>query len=133
MSSSSPYPDDRRNVEQPVPAETPSQPSPAGDPSLLDKVLEHTSEVGDAEGTLDRAETEALHGVARRYWGQPLAVEPVGRELVQAMLAAMLPPSNNSLQDREMVSRQIAQTLIDDPLGNERLTVIWQRLCEEGT
>ena len=98
---------------------------------LLRKVLQHTTELGNADEPLSRREVEALRGVVNRHRGQPLAVEPVARELVDAMLVSLLPSAGNGAETRRAVAGQVAQTLLDDQTGSARLAAIWKRLCEE--
>ena len=89
------------------------EPGEPADRELLDRVLEQTL-ARINEGVLFEApDMNALKEVARRYRGQPLSLEPVAVELVQAALRP-----------------QVARMLIDDPTAHDRLQGFWDRLSQ---
>ena len=131
--SSSPDRDNRSFAAENVSASEPLRPASPAESSLLKEILQHTSEIGGDGEPLERREREALADVVRRYRGRPLDVEPVAAELVGAMLVTLLPSPANSAEDRAVVARHVAQTLLDDPRCQDRLAAIWKRCCEEET
>lgn len=131
--SSSPDHEKRRETPETRPGQSPpSPPRSLVDTTLLDKVLRHTSAVA-SDDPVDSAEMEALHKVVERHRGKPLVVEPIARELIQAVLLTQLPARRNTPELRQDVAALIAQTLMGDPVASERLTALWNRLCEGKT
>ena len=129
MSSSASDP--QRTVAAPETVGTGQSPSPdrSPEPSLLEDVLRRTllanpPDVGEA------TDIDALRGVARRHRGRPLEFDPVTVELVEAALGPQLRARAASPAAWRAMSRQIAQTLFEDPILRDRLRSFWGRLCE---
>jgi len=120
-------------VERPAPAETPSQPPPGTDPALLEKVLQHTSEIGNSNETIDPNEMKALQEVVRHYQGKPLTLQPIAEELVGAVLRSHFPAQCKSDEFRAALSAEIAQSLMEDPLAQDRMAALWHRLGGDKT
>jgi hypothetical protein len=96
--------------------------------NLLDQVLRQTALASASEGPADPATLAALAEVARRYAGEPFALEPVAVELVHASLTSQLPMLATPGRDWKAVSARIAQALFDDPVAHDRLADLWKRL-----
>ncbi len=104
--------------------------SPAPDPDLLETVLRETEELLDGDQAPDGREKDALRDVARRHGGDPLCLDPVTVELVQAVVGSRFRSRPDSVDFwREMVL-QVARSLFDDPVSHERLRALWARLRE---
>ena len=124
MSSSASSPQDSSGRPQPAPPSE-SQSKQPPDPALLEKVLRETSDICSAGSPLDGADREALTEVARRHRGEPLTLEPVGVELVQAVLRSHFPTQPHASQLWQALTVQIALTLFDDPASHDRLQALW--------
>jgi len=114
------------------PAQSREQPTAEenGYRALLDLVLQQTllaqgTEVDEKSDTLD-----ALVEVARRRSGEPFALDPVAIELVQTALRNPFRGLVKSDQQWQTMTRQVAQTLYDDPTSHDRLSSLWRRLGE---
>jgi hypothetical protein len=116
---------------------TPTQPvSPAGrtyERSLLESVLQQTLEDSEAGVPLEDADSQALSEVVRRHRGQPLTLEPIAVELVQAVLWTHYGRLASSPEFWRTVSAEVAQTLFDDPVASPRLERLWHRLGRIGS
>jgi hypothetical protein len=98
--------------------------------ALLDLVLHQTllAEGGQIE---DKSETlDALVEVARRRSGEPFALDPVAIELVQTALKNPFRRLITNNEEWQAMTRQVAQTLCDDPASYDRLSSMWRRLGE---
>ena len=109
------------------PAPEPS-PDVLSERSLLDEVLSQT------EASFQSGQPEELSNlapfleVARRYPNQPLVLEPIGIELVQAALKNYFQKLNISSEKRRKMVISIACTLFEDPVTRERLKKFWNQL-----
>ena len=132
MSASASGPQD--SSRRPQPASAPQSPSePAADPDLLERVLQETSELCSTGGPLEGAEREALEEVARRHHGEPLSLDPIGIELVQAVLQSHFPAQPHASQLWQALTVQIALTLFEDPASHDRLQSLWVGLGGSGS
>jgi len=93
--------------------------------SLLDEVLQNTLSLSSV-APLELAD---LIDVGRRYFGQPLAWQPIAVELVQVVLKHRLPAVTASSEQREM-AEQIAESLMEDPHCESRLRSFWEQIME---
>ncbi len=116
-------PGDAQRPEQPA---QPLSPKNSIDKALLDRVLQETM----AAVSVGPQELSALLDVARKYHGQPLTLEPVAVELVEAILRFRLPALQLSDPQRREMLTQIAELLLEDPPSAERLRRLWDRLKE---
>lgn len=109
-------------------AQRPERPAaqPPVDRNLLEKVLQETMAVV----SVGPNELSALIDVGRRHAGQPLALEPVAVELVDAILRHRLPSINMQGPSRHEMLVQIAEAMLDDPRSEQRLKGLWARLTE---
>jgi hypothetical protein len=125
MSSSSFNPDDAAG-------QVPSQPRQAErekpEGSLLEKVLQETLLGG--EGSPDEPLLAALGEVARRHKGQPLSLDPVLVDLIEAIVRINLGQSAVKDAQLGLMPRQIAETLWNDLPSRDRLERFWTRLGE---
>ncbi len=94
---------------------------------LLEKVLEETRGVWDMEEAADQADRQALREVARRHEGQRLTVD-LAAELVGTIVRAHFPALAGHPELCGSVSRQVAETLLQDPVAQGRLEALWRRL-----
>lgn len=127
--SSASGPQDFADAPQPESQRPDSQPGHRR--ALLERVLRQTLLDDERDGPLDEADRRALAEVARRHRGKPLTLEPVGVDLVQAVLMTHFA----GLADRpgfwRRVSLPIAETLLDDPVARGRIETLWDRFCRE--
>lgn len=100
------------------------------DPATWRQVLEKTLTAPNPAERLSDRDREALLEVARRHPDQPFALEPVGVELVQAMLGAYFDVRGDSPEPWRSMARPIAQSLCSDPELERRLVALWARLGE---
>lgn len=97
---------------------------------LLDQILQTTLSLGrGGNDPLTPEELRTLTVVAKRRGGEPLSVE-TAMELVQAVLRLRFRALADSRDQWERMTRQIAETIFDDPQANERLRTLWALLCE---
>ncbi|HUT09710.1 MAG TPA: hypothetical protein VMY42_04380 [Thermoguttaceae bacterium] len=59
---------------------------------------------------------------------KPLTLEPVGVELVEAVLRNHFPTQPHASQLWQAINVRIALTLLEDPVSRERLEALWIRL-----
>ena len=112
-------------AEQTVP-----DPKPTPDASLLEQVLRETLVAADSGEPLDPADTQTLVAVARRHRNSPLRLDPVAVDLVQSILQGRFRHLSGRPEFLATMSRQIAETLMDDPQTRQRLEAFWSRLSE---
>jgi hypothetical protein len=98
------------------------------DASVLERVLEETVSATSDE-PLSQRELDVLRAVAEKHGSCPLELEPVGVELVGAMVGLRF-PMIKSEELREEMSGQIAESMFDVPEVRERLELLWSKLCE---
>lgn len=112
---------------------SPIDPSrPAAEPTggLLDRVLEQTFRRLRAQGGLEDADAAALVDVARRRRGEPFSLDPVGSDLVRAVLTDALAPSVTPPPHFDALVAQVTQTLGEDVTSRARLERLWLELNE---
>ena len=114
---------------QPASAQGSSPTSAVHDRALLDSVLRQTLEESTSGEELDPAEKTALLEVAGRHRGQPLSLDPIVLELVEAVLRTHFRNLAGSSEFWRLISAQIARSLFDDPVAHSRLELFWDRLC----
>ena len=127
MSPSAPGPQDSSDPRQPAREDGPPPPidGQIDDPALLERVLRETAAVCNVDEPLEEGDREALEEVAGRHRGERLTLEPVGVELVQAVLRRHFPALARSSGPWEGISRQIALSLLSDPPSRERMEAFW--------
>lgn len=97
---------------------------------LLDQILQTTLSLGrGGNDPLSPEELRTLTAVAKRRGGEPLSVE-TAMELVQVVLRLRFRSLADSRDQWERMTRQIAETIFDDPQSNDRLRSLWTLLCE---
>jgi hypothetical protein len=100
------------------------------DEHLLQNVLNQTLAAMDEGQAVDDAERQALQTVVERYPDSELCLEPIGEQLVSAMLAARFRCLEYPPEVWENLAPQIARTLWEDPTSRARLLELWTRLNE---
>ena len=95
------------------------------DSSVLEDAIRNTL-AGDTRRELRPEELESLLQVARRHRGIPFALEPVAIDLIDALLTVRFTKDGF----KPDMAREIATSLFDAPVSNERLESLWQRLKE---
>lgn len=119
-SASNSNPSGHHPIEKEAPSPSPGDSAPR---KFLQEVLRETAaSIGTSVGEL--ADPEVLREVAQRYRGYPFELEPVLVEMVHAALENQF---QKTIGDRFM-SRQIAESLFEDPAAHERLKQLWARL-----
>ena len=98
-------------------------------PELLEQVLAATLQLTGPDEPLQPEEMRALVNVAKQRKSEPLSVETI-MELVQSALRPRFRRLVGSTVQWEQMTRQIAQTLFEDPQSKSRLQQLWDRLCE---
>ena len=107
--------------QTPAPARGDSAPR-----KLLQEVLQKTaSSMNPSDG--EPADPEVLREVARRHRDRPFELEPVLIELVHASLKSQNPLFGAADSDWHL-SRQLAESLFEDPAAHERMKLLWERL-----
>ena len=99
------------------------------DQQLLDQVLEATLVLSPDDTPLTDEELRKLRLVARQRGGEELTVDTV-MELVQAVLRLRYRRLAASAEVWEKLTRQIAESLFNDPRAQEKLRSLWTSLCE---
>jgi hypothetical protein len=117
---------DRDGSERSVPSDPPRRPPPL-DRQDLEELLERTLTFREPDGPEDR---EPFLQVARRHRGEPFNVDPIGTDLVRAVLEASVLPPGTTAEASQAMCREIAGTLSADPQTSERLLAFWARLSE---
>jgi hypothetical protein len=96
---------------------------------LLEQVLAATLQLTGPDEPLQPEEMRALVNVAKQRKNEPLSVETI-MELVQSALRLRFRRLAGTTAQWEHMTRQIAQTLFEDPQAKSRLQQLWDRLCE---
>jgi hypothetical protein len=99
------------------------------DRGILESILQRALVAPDLDDAALTSQVEALAEVARRHRGEPLSMEPVGAELVEAALRAQYGVTGPHPLWRSM-SLEIARMLLEDPVSSGRLRRLWDRLLE---
>ncbi|MBI4586190.1 MAG: hypothetical protein HY717_19440 [Planctomycetes bacterium] len=102
----------------------------AGDLKFFQDILQHTLVSPNPAETVTPEEYEALLEVARRHRGEPLGLDPIAVELVQAMLKSYFRISKELPELWNDMAHEIARTLYEDKTLSERLTRLWSKLVE---
>lgn len=126
-------PADRQPQSQPASADTRPTGSAAAEPapSMLDDVVAETSELLTTPQDLPSETRAALINVARQFAGQPLALDPAGTALVEALLRTEFPVLAERPPLLARTARAIAQSLLNDPDARLRVEHLWAQLGEE--
>lgn len=111
-----------------VPEDQPDQSNRVPDRSLLEDVLAET--LSTSNQPIDPAELQSLQQVARRYPDQPISLEPIGVELVMAILQLRFPGARDSDTAWQRMSSTIAESMLDVPEIQRRLEKFWTKLSE---
>lgn len=110
--------------------ESPLLPGQVADPDLLEKVLRETLAASDPEVPMSPGEWEALREVAQRHTDLGLSLDPVVIQLVTAILVTRFRDVECPAELWQVLARQIAGTLWEDPTSRARLHALWGRLIE---
>lgn len=107
-----------------------SQPEDELTDSLLGRMLAAAKDQIATPAEAEPNVTRAMEEVARRHPGEALVLEPVGIELIEALIAAQFPlfASRDTLRAR--AAKAIAQSLLSDPHARVRLENLWATLGE---
>lgn len=97
---------------------------------LLHAVVKQTLE---GELKLRGDELAELQAIAKRHAGQPLALEPVGREMIACLLRRRLPDLRDKAQLTWEMAEAVAQSLLENPDTFSRWDELWRRLGESQT
>lgn len=123
MNSATPSPADRQ------PAEAAHDSEAVQTRKMLEEVLRQTLARDRAEDAC-ADEMAALLQVAHEFRGLPLDMDPVASRLVLCVLRTQFRALNVPDEGWETIARNVARTLLEDPLSHERLRRMWRRLCE---
>jgi hypothetical protein len=99
------------------------------DPKLLEQVLAATLQLTGSDEPLQPEEMRTLVNVARQRKNEPLSVETV-MELVQSVLRLRFRRLVGSTHQWEQMTRQLAESLVEDPNAKLQLQRLWEKLCE---
>jgi hypothetical protein len=100
-------------------------------PDMLREIVAQTAESLSAPEQVDPALVAAMTAVARRFAGQPIAVDPVGTALLEAVLRIQLPILVERPALLSRTARVVATSLLADPAARLRVEHLWARLAEE--
>lgn len=120
--------DGRRPAPEQTPAAADASQRQTPERMQLEQVLRQMLDRVDGPDAPPAVELQALCEVARRHPGEPLTLEPVTVELVQALLGTHFQKQTASLNAWREATTQIARTLFDDPGTRRRLEKFWTRL-----
>jgi len=102
----------------------------ASDGELLEQVLQQTLSMLDGDEEITPKQMESLIDVARRHRGSTLALEPVAVDLIRSVLDFRFDHIPISAERWQIMSRRIAETLLEDPQTHERIEALWARLTK---
>lgn len=105
-----------------------SSPEPGRD-EMLQQVIAQTLNAAPT-GQSDSASSATFRSALEQYCGQPFVADPIGLEMVRAVLLLKFPRDSLSESLFDQSARQITATLCDDPVARQRLESLWARLCE---
>ena len=117
---------DRPSREPDPPADTTSR---SVHQELLDQVLQATLSLGGGDEPLSPEELRTLTAVAKRRGEEPLSVETV-TELVQVVLRLRFRTLADSRNQWERMTREIAETMLNDPQTLQQVQSLWTLLRE---
>jgi hypothetical protein len=119
------------------PAERPTAQGPqasdakeVGYQELLDRVLQQTLLTDKSESPQRLESLDELLALARRRRGEAFQLDPIGLELVQTVLGTAFQALVDSDDQWRAMTRQVAETLCEDPESYDRLSSLWRRLHE---
>jgi hypothetical protein len=97
---------------------------------LLDRVLQQTLLTDKSESQHRLESLGELLDLARRRRGEAFQLDPIGIELVQTVLGTPFRALVDSEEQWHAMTRQVAETLCEDPASYDRLSSLWRRLHE---
>jgi hypothetical protein len=100
------------------------------DHDLLASVLKCTIAYYEGDGQLTDDERDEIEAVVRRHRGEAIRLEPLVRELVEAVLRVEFRRRPAWTPLWPGVSAQIAQALWEDPVSRGRLETLWDHLAK---
>jgi hypothetical protein len=100
------------------------------EPSLLDQALAETLALASGGTAQDSAELAPFVQVARRHRGRPLTLEPVAVDLALAVLEHRFSQAGFKQEVLQVLARQVAQRLLDDPRARGWLETFWTQISE---
>jgi len=103
---------------------------PTIDKDLLESVLRCTIAYYEGDGQLTAEERHDIQDVVRRYRGGALRLEPVARELVEAVLRVEFRGRPGWTALWPGIAVQIAEALWEDPVSRGRLETLWGHLAK---
>ena len=98
--------------------------------ALLDLVLQQTLLAEQSEAQERLESLDELLDLARRRRGELFQPDPIGIELIQTVLGTPFRALVASEDQWLTMTREVAQTLCDDPASFDRLNSLWRRLNE---
>jgi hypothetical protein len=104
---------------------------PSTDSTLMEGILRETIRALETKGATNQGDFDALFGVATRFKGMQLTLNPVAKELVAALFKGGFPRLAQSEELRDQISLQVAESLLGDPLQAKLLEHFWAILCEK--
>jgi hypothetical protein len=100
------------------------------DRKLLESVLRETLATERCDEPLEPRQREALRQIAQQHRGEPLTLEPVGVQLVDAILRSEVPVLAMAPETWRAMTAQIAATFFEDPGLRARIELLWNHLSE---
>jgi len=110
------------------PAQEPGRPTV--DHDLLASVLKCTIAYYEGDAGLTNEERDEIQAVVRRHRGEALRLEPLVRELVEAVLRVEFRRRPAWIPLWPGISTRIAQALWEDPVSRGRLETLWDHLAK---
>lgn len=98
------------------------------DKNLLDQILTETALGELSDDKYSTEDMRLLREVAARYSASAFDLEPVAVELVRAVVGEPFRELLGGQDEWCAMTREIAQTLFDDPQSRQRLESLWNRL-----
>lgn len=123
-----------RENDRPAASHEPSPPPPGSDelaPDILRQVVAQTAASLTQAAEADPALEAAMIAVARRFAGQAITADPIGTELLEAVLRVQFAFLAERPTLLTKTARIVATSLLADPAARLRVEHLWARLAED--
>jgi hypothetical protein len=103
---------------------------PTLDRKFLEEILERALVAPDPVSVFSGADWNAVADVVRSLRDEPFGLDPVAIELVRALLRPYFGGGDGAPELLQAIAREIAASLVEDPVFHHRLRNFWVRLVE---
>ena len=98
--------------------------------NLLKNILQRTLVSPNPIDSLTSSDMDALRDVVRCNRDEPFGFEPIGVDLVKAVLSTFFDSFGGSTELHSTVARSVAKTLFEDEIQRDRMRTLWRQLLE---